>query len=377
VSIPSDISGTTAADRAAVPPAADRSAEATRHAPRVAAAGGGLSRGDESGRRRTTAAPSLAAVIGRTGLIHLVLCGAAVLWVFWDQCVRIFRIWRDNPDWSHGFLIPLFSLYFIHTQRARLAAAPRRTNWLGLAVLAAAVFGYIVAVYVKIGYPQSAAVVLAIFGLVLLLCGEAVLFRLAFPLGFLLLAMPPPDYLYRQITQPLQQMAAFFSMLVLRLLPGVWVERAGFNLTYILDSGREGSFAVAGACSGMRSLMAFVALGLAMAYFAPRPTWQRVTMAVVIIPVALFCNIVRVIVTGAFAIYDYGNLAAGTPHTVLGLLTFALGFCIYFVILFILDRLFIADEEPAGAWAGAAQSDPRPFAGGPPTGSRGGDGELP
>jgi hypothetical protein len=99
-------------------------------------------------------------------------------------------------------------------------------------------------------------------------------------------------------------------------------------------------------------------------------------MAVVIIPVALFCNIVRVIVTGAFAVYDYGNLAAGTPHTVLGLLTFALGFCIYFVILFILDRLVIPDEEPAGAPAGAVQSESRAPVRGQPGGSRGGDGEM-
>jgi len=96
----------------------------------------------------------------------------------------------------------------------------------------------------------------------------------------------------------------------------------------------------------MRSLMAFVALGLAMAYFAPRPAWHRVAMAVLVVPVALFCNILRVVITGGFQMYGHPNLAAGTPHTILGLFLFGLGFVIYLGVLWVLDHLFL--EEPDG-----------------------------
>jgi exosortase len=126
----------------------------------------------------------------------------------------------------------------------------------------------------------------------------------------------------------------------------------------MIDSGRSGQFTVAGACSGMRSLMAFIALGRAMAYFAPRPAWHRVAMAVLVVPVALFCNVVRVIVTGSLQMGGYPSLSSGTPHTILGLLLFGLGFAIYLGVLWVLDNLFSeerADEEGRAGEDGEAQ----------------------
>ena len=165
-----------------------------------------------------------------------------------------------------------------------------------------------------------------------------------FPIGFLLLAIPPPDRLYRSLTQPLQQGAASIAAFILRTFPGSEIEQSGINIAYYMR-GHTGTFTVAGACSGMRSLMAFVALGLATAYFTPRPAWHRVAMAVLVVPVALFCNILRVVVTGAFQMYQYGNLASGTPHTVLGLVTFGIGFAIYMGFLWILDHLFVEERR--------------------------------
>ena len=80
------------------------------------------------------------------------------------------------------------------------------------------------------------------------------------------------------------------------------------------------------------------------AYFTPRPTWHRILMAVLVVPVALFCNVLRVIITGGFSMYGHGELASGTPHTVLGLAMFGLGFAIYMGILWVLDHLFV--ESP-------------------------------
>jgi len=112
-----------------------------------------------------------------------------------------------------------------------------------------------------------------------------------------------------------------------------------------MEDGTEGMFAVAGACSGMRSLMAFVALGLAMAYMTRRPLWHRVALAALVVPVALMCNILRVIITGGFQMYGHSELASGTPHTLLGLLMFGLGFAMYLAILWGLDHIFVEDDD--------------------------------
>lgn len=279
--------------------------------------------------------------------MRVALLGAALTWVYWQQFQRMVYYWYNNPDWSHGFLIPLFCLYFLHSRRAELAATPVRPSWFGLAGLICAMYAYLYFIRAKIGYPQSLSIVMAIASLVLLCCGWRMLWRTAFVIGFLVLALPPPEYKYRELTQPLQQVAAFVGSRALQLLPDVVIQQDGINVTFDnLRSGTNGSFTVAGACSGMRSLMAFVALGLAMAFFSRRPMWHRVLIAVVVVPVALFCNIVRVVITGALYIYGHADWAKGTAHSMLGIGTFALGFAIYFAILYVLDHLFVEEGEP-------------------------------
>ncbi|MCB9853963.1 MAG: exosortase/archaeosortase family protein, partial [Phycisphaerales bacterium] len=92
---------------------------------------------------------------------------------------------------------------------------------------------------------------------------------------------------------------------------------------------------------------AFVALGLALAYITPRPTWQRVAMAVFVVPVALMCNILRVIITGCLQMYGHEDLAKGTPHTLLGLIMFAFGFVLYMGLLWVLDHLVVEEQDAA------------------------------
>lgn len=295
-------------------------------------------------RARPQPTASLLEILGTRGLVQAALLAAAFSFVYWDHFIRLFRYWVENPDWSHGFLIPVFCIYFVNSRRAELAAAPIRPSWLGLPVLLTALVCYFSAIYLKYGYPQPLSMVIAIAGIVILCCGWRVFWITCFAIGFLILAMPPPERLYRQVTQPLQQAAAFAAEHVLALLPNVVIERYGINIVFDRIGAKSGSFTVAGACSGMRSLMAFIALGLAMAYFSPRPFWHRLVLAIIVAPVAVFCNMIRVVITGIFTIYDYGNLAVGTPHAALGILTFALGFVIYYSFIYIMDHLFEEDD---------------------------------
>jgi len=293
--------------------------------------------------------------LGTVGLLKILALVALFGWLYSSHLLRLFHYWL-RPDWSHGFLIPLFSLYLIHDKREQLLLGEHRGSLWGAALMGASVAAYVVSIVVKIGYPQPLTMVAMIAGVVLLIRGWRTLRVTLFPIGFLILAMPPPERLYRAVTQPLQKVAAAIAGQVLNVFPGADVERAGINIAYVMNGGRSGQFTVAGACSGMRSLMAFVALGLAMAYFAPRPTWHRVAMAVLVVPVAVFCNIVRVIVTGSLQMAGLPNLASGTPHTILGLLLFGLGFAIYLGVLWILDNLFTEEGSAGEGRTGSGQA---------------------
>ncbi len=284
--------------------------------------------------------------LGPIGVAKVLLVVSLLSWFYGDHLYRLFRYWQQ-PDWSHGFLLPPFCLYLIHTRRKELLAGTHHGSLWGAALIILAVTTYTYSIYLKIGYPQPLTILVMLAGIVLLIRGWRTLWMTIFPIGFLVLAIPPPVRLYREITQPLQQAAAFVSAHVLNAFPGVEsVERAGINLAYYMNDGVHGTFTVANACSGMRSLMAFVALGLAMAYFTPRPLWHRVALAAFVVPVALFCNILRVIITGGLQMYGHKDLATGTPHSLLGLLMFALGFVIYLAFLWVLDHLFIEENDP-------------------------------
>lgn len=295
-------------------------------------------------RRATVELPTWRETLGIGGFIQVAILAALFIWLYKAQCYRLIRMWQ-NPDWSHGFLIPFFCIYMLNTRKAELLTGSHKGSLWGLPVIILGILAYAYFIRIKFGYPQDLSMLMVLGGLVLLMCGWRVLRYCLFPIGFLLLAIPPPDYVYKSITQPLQQMAAWISTKFLNMFPGAEVEQAGINIAYYMRGGNSGAFTVAGACSGMRSLLAFVALGLAMAYFTPRPTWHRVAMALFVVPVALLCNVLRVIATGAFQMYDYGNLASGTPHTLLGLIMFATGFAIYGGILWALDNLFVEETD--------------------------------
>ncbi|MBE7506474.1 MAG: exosortase/archaeosortase family protein [Planctomycetia bacterium] len=308
-------------------------------------------RASVAGRRRgqpQRVDPGWFQILGTSGLVVIVVICALMGWLYKPQWQRLFRMWQ-NPDWSHGYLIPIFCLYMIHVRKAAILAAPKKGSLAGLGVILLGIATYAYFIYVKIGYPQDLSMLLVAMGLVLLMCGWRILKLTLFPICFFALAIPPPDRIYKGFTQPLQQGAAWLATKMLNLFPGAEVEQAGINIAYYIRGGNQGMFTVAGACSGMRSLLAFVALGLVMAYFTPRPTWHRVAMAVCVVPVALACNVLRVIITGAFQMYGYGNLAAGTPHTVLGLVMFAVGFAIYGAILWTLDHLMVEDPDAEDA----------------------------
>ncbi len=294
--------------------------------------------------------PSWWDYLGPVGTSKVLVLVGLMAWMYWGHLYRLYKYWQQ-PDWSHGFLIPLFCLYIVNTKRRQLLTDDHQGSLWGLMVMIVSVATYSLSIYTKFAYPQPLSIISMIVGVVLLLRGWRCLWLTLFPISFLVLAIPPPDRLYKLITQPLQKGAAEIATVVLNALPGADVECGGINIAYFMEDGRAGAFTVAGACSGMRSLMAFVALGLAMAYFAPRLPWQRIAIAIVVVPVALFCNILRVLISGTCQMYGYENLATGTAHTMLGFLMFGLGFLIYLGILWVLDHLFV--EAPGDAEEGA------------------------
>jgi exosortase len=104
---------------------------------------------------------------------------------------------------------------------------------------------------------------------------------------------------------------------------------------------------VAEACSGMRLLMAFLALGVAMAYLHYRPLWQRIILLASTIPIAIICNTMRVIVTGFIYVLIHPRYTQGIYHDLLGIAMLPLAFAFYWFLAWFMASLFIEEVETA------------------------------
>ena len=274
-----------------------------------------------------------AAVRGRRWGIALIAVPIAVLYV--DDIVRLIPRWWNDPNYTHGFFVPLFSLYFVWEKWERLKTLPRSPSLIGLPLLILGVAIKLWTLFYHSPFVSCSSMVLVIGGAVLLAGGTRVFREVAVPIGFLILMMPLPSPVYNRIALPMRRFAAVVSTFVLR---GVGIPILREGNTIVLS---ERTLEVAEACSGMRFLTGFIALGVAFAYLCRRPMWERVVLVVSSVPIAIFANAVRVTTIALMAHWGYDSFVDGPPHSTTAMVLFAFAAALMAVEYYVLSHLFI------------------------------------
>lgn len=291
-------------------------------------------------------------------LLQLILIAGILTWHYWYVLKRLVWLWQSHGDWSHGFIIPLFSIYYLYLQRDRmptpLARSGRVSMIAGGLLLTASFLLYLRSTMIMQEYPKTVSLVLTIAGISLMLFGWPMTRWAWFGIAFLMFAMPVPDRLYEQLTIPLRGVAANISAAILSMVPGMLAEPQGTLVEYMYQ-GRVGTLDVERACSGMRLLVTMSALGVAMAFLNERPLWQRMIVILACVPIAIFCNIVRVTTTGFLYVFGREDLASGAPHMLLGLGMLVVAFALYSAINYILSHLFVDGDHSPATPAGSAE----------------------
>ncbi len=264
-----------------------------------------------------------------------------------------------NPDWSHALVVPFISAYFIHQHRQRLAATEKRLCWWGLPIMFAGLLAYTWCLYpVRNDMLQGYSMIVTLFGLVLFLLGPQPMTVLWFPIAYLVFAVKISDRIWDQIAWKMQQIASVSSALVLQMIGvvgGFEADRTGTTLTItFMKNGQwvAESLNVAEACSGLRMLMAFVALGVALAFLWDRPWWQRMVMIVLAVPIAIAVNMGRVVAIGLLTLVN-PELAKGDFHTFVGMLMLIPAGLLFLGLGWVMDRIVIYEETPESASRGA------------------------
>ena len=257
------------------------------------------------------------------------------LWIaaFYPVYPELVFTWLNHSNNSHGILVPFISAYLIWQKRDQLAKVGLENNAWGALIFLLSMILYIVSYAGAVAVVSRAMIVTSLIGLVLLNFGNAVFRIIAFPLIFLVFMVPMPDTIYGLVAFPLQLFATDVSAFIIRNL-SIPVFQEG-NMLYFTQTQLE----VAEACSGLRSMMAFIMLSCLFAYMM-KSNWRwRLIIVVSAIPLALFANIVRVTGTGILANFYGEKVARGFLHDFSGLAVFAFGFILLLGEYMLLERV--------------------------------------
>jgi exosortase len=296
----------------------------------------------------TTLSPAPIA-FDRPTQVRAVIVGLAFVAVFYNEMLTLAQQWYHSADWSHGWLIPLFSAYLVYLRWEQVRRAPLRQTWVGFVLMGVALLGYQYFVWVNpIGYLKAALMLVCLLGITIALCGLPIVRRIWVPWLYLFFAIPLPKGIYFSLTDPLRRLAAIVATQVLSLFRSLDIQTVGSNIEYFYR-GQHGALGVADACSGMRSTMTLCALGVAVAFISDRPWWQRGILIAACVPIAIFSNFIRVTTTCILHIFVNPKYAAGTYHTILGLVTLLIAFGIFSGLGWLLGHLFVEEESPPDA----------------------------
>lgn len=282
---------------------------------------------------------------------------AAFVWLFREWLVVQSVVSSKNlDDWGHAFAVPLIAGYLLYQRRERLLGTPVKPFWPGLLPLFLGIACY---VFFIVGVPthmlQGFALVLAVFGFVLLVFGPQVIRVAIMPIAFLIFAVTISERVMIAITFQLQLIASQGGYVLLTIFGypfGVESMVEG-NIISVMDSaGKTSQLNVAEACSGMRMVVAFIALGAAVALTQCRHWWQRVAVLLLSLPVAIGLNVVRVAVLGFLTALVDPELASGEAHMLIGTLLLVPGLALFLLLVWILNR--VVSDEPAKAKVASA-----------------------
>lgn len=234
--------------------------------------------------------------------------------------------WYHDPNYSHGFLIPLISAFLLWKKRQILAGAEiGATGPGGLVILLVGMLLFVLANAAAEYFTLRFSAIVVLFGLVWHLFGFAVIRVAWFELLFLVFMIPLPYVLYYALTFPMQLFATKATVAVLNLV-GMSAVQQG-NIIHLPGYSLE----VAEACSGLRSLISLLALGAVFARLTQNGLPRQLILFLSTIPIAIAANIFRLLFTAVGAYTVSRELAETFLHEISGMMVFVVAFILMIV----------------------------------------------
>ena len=228
------------------------------------------------------------------------------------------RQWSEDPNYSHGFIVPLIAAFFVYERRQDILKVTVEPWWPGLALLLLGLLQLVIGWLGTEFFTMRSSLVVTLAGMTLFFFGKRLFRLMLLPIAYLLFMVPLPYIIYDMVAFPLKLFVTRASIAFLKLV-GVVVMREGNVIMLPLTT-----LEVADACSGIRSLISLLALAVAYAFFLKITQLRRTLLVLAAIPIAIFTNALRVIGTGLLAQYWGAQAAEGFFHEFAGMAVFVL-----------------------------------------------------
>lgn len=270
-----------------------------------------------------------------SALLVLILLG----YLYADSLNFLVRQWLGSEDYSHGFFVPLVSVFLLWQMRHQIAEVGMRNSWWGVPVVVVGLILYWIGELTTLYVLLHISLWLVIVGLVISLIGIRAVKVAGFPLAYLLTAIPLPVFLYASLSSKLQLWSSALGVGCLQLV-GVTAFREG----NVIDLGPV-QLQVVEACSGIRYLLPLTSLALLCAYLFKDRMWKRAVLVLSSIPISILVNGFRIGMIGVLVEWNGQGAAEGFYHLFEGWVLFMASLGLLILEMWILAKIGPKDER--------------------------------
>jgi len=264
---------------------------------------------------------------------------ALLLLVFQNFMLELVRRWSAEPQYSHGFGIPLMAIGLGFLRRHKLTEGVGRSHSGGLFLIGCGIVAHLIARYLFVELADCGGLLCCIAGIILLVWGGRMTLAMWPAIGFLIFMFPLPYSLEQLLSAPLQLLGARQAAWFIQAM-GIPAIAQG-SVIHMVDV----QLGVAEACSGMRMLMVFVAISAATMIASQRTCCEKILILLSSIPIALACNITRIVATAAAHHWLGSDTADLFFHDLSGWLMMPAAMVLLFVELRLLDWILVAAPD--------------------------------
>jgi exosortase D (VPLPA-CTERM-specific) len=231
-----------------------------------------------------------------------------ISYLFWDGFVEMEWRWARIEEYSHGYMIPLVTIFLFYQKLPKLLALDWKYSWLGPVLMVAALLGWFLGEFSSLFIITHYAFLLSLVALAVCWFGWSG-FRLTWAaFVYLVFMIPLPTFLYRGISEQLQFLSTEIGVAVIRL-----ADISVFVTGNVIDLGSY-QLQVVEACSGLRYLFPLMSFGFLIAYVYKGPNWHKWVIFLSTIPITILMNSFRIGVIGITVEHWGIEMAEGFLH---------------------------------------------------------------